>query len=359
MRYLSTTLGLLSIFYLTQSCVEDKEPPFDKPTPKGYIISNEGQFLKTSGTVSTINDTTVANKVFQAKNKREIGQVLQQAIAIKDGFVFIVNNAHKIQFTDKEFNSTGELTIHNPRHAIYANGQLWVTSWGKNPSSKENDQVYIIDPISKTKEDSVSVSYGAEYITLLGDYVIVSSNGGHAKNHMITRIHVQSKKTKEVAGAYFPSEFAQNSTKLYWHGSKSVIQSYKNAKGELVEYFASTAPYLILQLTVGATKVDTILTSDQAFSQNPLWIGDALYVVTSKDKTLHKVTNGTLSPIGQLSKDIKAIYATQVVDDKLFVFDAVDYVSPGKVYIYTLENKALKLLYTHTVGVNPSHALSF
>ena len=348
---LLVSLGILSLV----GCADDGDSNSNtNRLTNGYIIANEGQFGKTTGTISIIKDTVVEHKVYQNRNnKSEIGQVVQQTIATNNGLVFVVNNGGKLQFTDKAFKSTGELQMANPRYGVYTNGHIWITSWGKTPRSQDNDKVYKINTSSMSIVDSITVSYGAESIAILGNFILVTSKGGHLANNKLTLIDQNTKAKTEFTAKYYASNIETDSKHFYWNASNLGKTTFNKT-----EYNTSIAPYYTLRLDPVAKKIDTLLTTNEPLAGQPIQINNTLYVVTSKDKTLHAIQNKTLTKVGALSKNIKVIYRTQQVDNKLFIFDAVDYTSSGKVYIYTIKNNALSLESSHTVGVNPSHVLA-
>lgn len=169
---------------------------------KGVFILHEGGFNQLNASLAWLNDTASAIQtgLFQQVNQRLLGDILQSMTIVQDDGYLVLNNSksiEKINISTIElkdrlllsqsprflhaitptlaFVSTlfsDELLIVNldPLHVldsidlghwseemITIDGKVWV-------ASSNHDQVYQVDPQSRTVGDSITVGYGASHL---------------------------------------------------------------------------------------------------------------------------------------------------------------------------------------------------
>jgi hypothetical protein len=125
MKYL---ILLLEIIVLS-SCVKPPESPAPKPMPiseQGAYILNEGNFQWGNASVDFIdfNSGQISKDVFKTTNNRILGDVLQSAVIINSNIWMVVNNSGSIEVVNsRDCKSIHKITnLISPRYALPISG---------------------------------------------------------------------------------------------------------------------------------------------------------------------------------------------------------------------------------------------
>jgi hypothetical protein len=315
---------LLGIFFSFSSCVKPPETPSPEPLPvieSGAYILNEGNFQWGNARLDYVNlsSGSVTKDIFNLINGRPMGDVLQSATYIKGNIWLVVNNSGKIEVINpKNCQSIRSISgLQSPRYAVpvsddkvwvsdlYANGihivssgdfeskgfislpgwteQMLLHSTGVWVTNVLRSFVYLLHPEFNTILDSVEVGLGNQNIVqdLSGNIWILAA--GDAGQNIPGRITCVDPETQQIVKQFIFNE----------PGGHSLVLSLD--KNYLFYIYSGAVWKLALQ-----------------------------------------ANNLPTAPIVPASKD-NILYGLSVHPklDRLFVLDAKDYVSEGKVYEFS------------------------
>ncbi len=306
------------------SCKSDQpnprpeNPSISLANSSNVIIANEGNFQFGNASVSFLNGQTgqVSSDVFRPANGRDLGDVAQSAIVWNNRLYVVVNNSKKIEVLDlNNFRSTGTISgLVSPRYMLpvsnskayvsdlYANaisvvdlnslsitktipckgwtekmilhlGKVYVTNYWQS-------YLYVIDPVTDTKTDSIFVGKGAKSIVADKKDRIIVACGGY--------------------------KTAQSDTRLV----------FINLNGNKIEKTIAISVNYPSSLSINASK-DTLY-----------FLNKNVYKLSVEDTQVGApfILKGTRE-LYNLSVDVRT--------NQVFVSDAVDFVQIGKVYVYS------------------------
>ncbi|PKP33067.1 MAG: hypothetical protein CVU00_11060 [Bacteroidetes bacterium HGW-Bacteroidetes-17] len=141
----------------------------------GAFISNEGTFGLGNSSISFLDFNTdiVTNDIFNSKNDRPLGDVLQSIKIMAGNLYCVVNASNKIEIVKADdFTETGVIEgLDNPRYIAAENNKLYVSQWGNG------GQIKVFDPFTNILKKTIDVGTGPEGI-LAYNYLIWVANGG-------------------------------------------------------------------------------------------------------------------------------------------------------------------------------------
>lgn len=120
---------LVIVIYCFTACVKDK-PNSGKANNEHnlslkLLVANEGAYGNGNASLSYIDleKQEVRNFVYQAANRKPLGDVLQSVYLHKDKIYLIVNNSNKIVVLSKmDFKQVAEITVSQPRYMCFMEG---------------------------------------------------------------------------------------------------------------------------------------------------------------------------------------------------------------------------------------------
>jgi len=165
----------------------------------GLIISAEGAFGSKDGSVSYVgNDlsTDASNYIYEAVNEAQLGGLVQSIAFSDDNAYIILNDANSVVVVDRyTFETVGTINtgFANPRYMAIVGDKGYVTNWGADTFTENDDYLAVIDLTTNTLEAStISLSYGVEQIVASGDKLYVSHKGAWSSNNIISVIDTAS-----------------------------------------------------------------------------------------------------------------------------------------------------------------------
>lgn len=336
---------------LLTSCNSDDDSGNDAPLgayDNGVLILNEGGFLAGNASVSYLsNDNVLENNIFAAVNpSMDLGDTGQD-IGFNNDFAYIVvNNSHKIEVVNRyTFESVATIStgLDNPRYIAFSGNKGFVTNWG-DPTDTTDDYVAVIDLASNAVTSSIPVAEGPEVIIEENGKLYVAHKGGYGYGNSVTVITAASNSVQttipvgDVPGSldaeegklYVMSEGLPSWTEAETPGKLSVINLNDNSVATTYNF------------TTGSHPANLVIEDDM------------LYYTIDSDIYAMQLNSSEL-PVAPLftttEQGVYGIYSFEVEDNRIYIGDAVDYNSNGKVYIYSLTGS---LQNTYTVGVIPS-----
>ncbi len=337
-----------SVFFV--SCTNDDD---DKDVPlgnydNGALILNEGGFGKGNSSVSYLSDdfVTQQNNIFSLVNPTITLGDTGQSIGFNGDLAFIVlNGSNKIEIVNRytmKYVATISTGLSNPRFIAFSNGKGFVTNWGDG-GSPSDDYVAVVN-LSNYSSSKIPVAEGPEKIIADNNKLYVAHKGGFGFGSTISVIDA----TTNVVSTTIKVGDVPNSLEMS-NGSLYVICGGKPGYSK-----AETAGSLI-KVNVSNNSVSSTLNFSVKSHPSNLDIvnSDVFYTVDSEifKSTLSATALPTTPLFTTTPQGVYGVYSFAVQNNKIYVGDAGDYSSNGKIYIYSITGTLEK---NYTVGIIPT-----
>jgi len=327
-------LFMTASLFITSCSNDDDAPGIDETGDfaNGMFILNEGNFGSNNSSVSFYgNDGTLANNIFQSVNGENLGDTAQSMLLEDDKAYIILNVSNTIEVVNRyTFESLGTIStgLVNPRYMVIENGKGYVSNWG-DPSNPDDDFVAVINLSLNSVESTIPVTEGPDRMEEENSKIYVAHSGGYNYGNTVSVINPANNSVSQtITVGDFPNSLFEKGGKLYvlcggkpsWTGDET-----------------SGALFVINTLS------DTTISSfDFPATQHPSQLveenGNLYYTIDNQIYTAN--LNFTSLPSNALfstsSQGVYGVYGFAVENGKIYVGDAVDYISAGKVHIYDL-----------------------
>ncbi|TNE29231.1 MAG: hypothetical protein EP346_06660 [Bacteroidetes bacterium] len=344
--------ALLAALPILASCAKD-DPKTSKGNngdyANGMFITNEGPFQGGNGTLSFYNTTdgTLENDVFASVNLRPLGNVVHSMSISGDQAFIVVNNSGVVEIVDADdMSSNGTITgLQQPRYAVgIGANEVAISNWGSN-------SVEFYNTTSQSLVASVNVNTGPERMLLHNGMLYVANSGGFGLDSTVTVIETATHTVVDTLyTGYNPNGIAIDANGDLWvlcGGYTDWNDASNNEDGSIHRYDMATGAEE-LGLVFPSADRPTGLTLDAS--------GQVLYYLSngyggtpfSLDITATALNTTSLVPGASLYS-----MGYNDVDGELYLGDAVDYASSGKVYRYDISSQAV--VDTLTVGIIPGN----
>nr|WP_199157773.1 DUF5074 domain-containing protein [Pedobacter sp. ASV2] len=371
---MKTVKHLIYSFCITSllfACRKDPQPlPSEitrvEPDPvsalKGFYLVNEGNMNMNKASLDymdLVNGLYTRNLYNQVNPEvtKGLGDVGND-IAIYGSKVYVVVNiSNKVEVLDvKTARKLGQINITNCRYVTFNNGKAYVSAYlGKVGDPKApNGIIAEIDTTSLKVNRTVEVGRQPEEMAIIGSKLYIANSGGYSPPNYESTLSVIDlptfKETKRI-------EVAINLDRVK---ADRYGDLYVTSRGDY--YTIPSKLFVIDTHTDKIKKVFDIAASnltiddDIAYIYSTEWsyiqgINAISYnMINVKDETLLStrfITDGT-------EKNIKIPYGIAInpQNKDVYITDAKDYVTPGRLHCY---NAAGKLKWTVTTGDIPAH----
>ena len=346
MKLFRLALTLIAGSVLLVSCSSDD----DQAAPSGayangMLILNQGAFMANNASVSFLSDDFVLeNNIFANVTGTGLGDTAQSIGFYKDLAYIVVNFSNTIEIVNRyTFAKVATIQgLENPRYIAFANGKGYVTNWGDGGEATD-DYVAIINLQSHTIDAEIPVAEGPERILAEDNRLYIAHTGGYGYNDIVTVINAENSTTiTTIRVGDVPEGIAIEDNNLYVL-SKG-MPSWGGTEGPGRLDVISLANNTITK-TINFTGLDhpTNLTIED----------DKLYY-TVNSKIYSMAINASALPTAPLfettEQGVYGVSAFTVDNGHIYVGDAGDFASAGKVYVYTPDGM---LHHTFTVGIAP------
>lgn len=345
-------IAALAVFFA--SCSNDDEQGFVDDLPlgaydEGVLILNQGNFGQDNATISYLsNDFSIFQEsAFSTVNPTKVLGNTAQDIGFYNDFAFIVLNAsNKIEIVNRytlEYIATIDSGLDNPRYIAFSNGKGYVTNWGDGGVATD-DYVAIINLSNYSISGTIPVVEGPERIVENNGNLYVAHQGGYSYGNTVSVINATSNTVSTtIPVGDVPNSLQVKNGVLYVMCGGKAAWTLDETLGKLVKINLST---------------NTVSSSiDFANGNHPsnLYISNDIIYYTQDSDVFSMGLNASTLPSTTLfstfGQGVYGVYSFAVENSKIYVGDAGDYNSNGKVYVYsltgTLENQ-------YTVGVIPA-----
>jgi DNA-binding beta-propeller fold protein YncE len=331
---------------------------------KGFYLLNEGNMGSNKSTLDYYNygTGTYHRNIYADANPtvpKELGDVGNDIGIYGSKLYAIINCSNKVEVMDAQTaKRIGQIDIPNCRYIRFKGKYAYVTSYAGpvelNPNYKQLGYVAKVDTATLQVLDRCLVGFQPDELEIVGNKIYVANSGGYMFPNYESTVSVidiaSFTETKRI-------EVARN---LHHLRADKYNNLWVTSRGDY--YYQPSRLYWI------DTKKDELVDSLNIAVSNFHLDGDSLYlysvewsyismtneitygIVDVKKKeivTRNFITDGT-------EKNIKIPYGIKVnpITKEIFVTDAKNYVSPGKLYCFNREGK---LKWSVRTGDIPAH----
>ena len=345
MKIKKLALPALLIALTFASCKKPKPVPPRGDYDGGYLVLNEGQFMHDNASLSFLKKdfSEQEDSVYYKTNNENIGDVGQSLFAEGNKLYILVNNSNKIIVANRwKMEKLGEMAslIKSPRYMTkVSDGKAVVSNWGEvfdsNWQDVEDDFLAFVNTDSDVVTDTVHIDLGpGKMLYLNGNLYVLISGVSQSRNKVaVVDPASESIRTYLTVGDR-PSDIVKDNDDNLW------VLSSGNAA-----WTGNETPSTISKINPATNQVE--FTQVIASDKHPQFLfyanGQLYLIMDNKIKSLTATASSvSLSDVADISQDVTTVYGVNVIDDKLFVTDAVDYQQPGKVVVYDLNNNFAK-----------------
>lgn len=321
-----------SVFAVSCSSDDDKgiEPP-QGDFVNGYFVLNEGNFGANNASVSFIgNDGTVQNNIFTAVNGTNLGDTAQSILLDDDKAYIIMNGSNSITIVNRyTFQHIGNIStgLINPRFMEIENGKAFVSNWG-DPTDPNDDFIAVINLSTSSVDTTIPVSEGPERMEKVNGKIYVAHMGGYGYGNSVSVINTANNTlVASVMVGDVPNSLVEENGILYVLCSGKAAWTGDETDGKLVLIN-------IENNTVNSTlEFPETLHPSQLIEDN----GKLFYTIDNNIYTANlNLTSLPNAPVfSTVEQGIYGIYGFEVEDGKIYVGDAGDFMSDGRVLVYT------------------------
>lgn len=337
-----------TIFFVSCTQEEINEVPLGN-YDDGVLILNQGGFFKGNASVSYLSDdfVTQQNNIFSLVNPTiTLGDTGQDIGLYKDLAFIVLNVSNKIEIVNRytmAHVATVSSGLNNPRYIAFSGGRAFVTNWGDGGSATD-DYVAVVNLENYTVSRKISVAEGPERIIENNSKLYVAHQGGYGFGKTISVINGSSNTLATTINVGdVPNSLEVKNGSLYVICGGKPGYSLAETAGSLVE------------INLANNTVSKTIDFPAKTHPSNLDIVDStvFYTISSGiyKSTLDASTLPTTALFSTTDQGVYGVYSFAVNNSKIYVGDAGDYSSNGKIYVYsstgTLENN-------YTVGVIPA-----
>lgn len=339
MKCTKLLLVLITTSILLVSCTDDD----GTNTPvgaydHGVLIVNEGD--GTAGSITFISNdrTTIQQDVFGAENQGDgLGGYVQSVFFDEEKAFIISNGSNKITIVNRytfELVAKIETGLSVPRYGVVKNGKAYVTNLATF-NSLTDDFVTVIDLSTFAVTSSIMMNAIADKITEANGKLYVA-NGAYGDGASLTVINPTTNTIETtIATGISPNSFEEENGILY-----VLCSDYVN-------------PSKLLKIKLSTNEILSEITFPEALgnAQNLNIEDGKLYFTVNSAVYSEALSATSINATPLFTAAATTLYGFAVEDDAIFVADAKDFTSDGKVFIYStsgiLENQ-------FTVGLIPN-----
>ena len=341
------TLFIFSGLFLA-SCTNDDDVSAPLGTyDNGVFILNQGNFGGGNSSISFwSNDfSTFEFNAFGSVNPTvPLGDTAQDLGFYGDKAYIVVNLSNTIQVVNRytlEHLTTISNGLLNPRYIAFANGNAYVTNWGSG-NNPYDDYVAVINLNTNSVTASIPVIEGPERILGHNNKLYVAHMGGYGFGNSISVIQANNNTVSSIEVGDVPNSLVLLNNDLYVLCGGKPSWAESETSGSFVKINLSTNTVTsALPFLLGNHPSNLVLHENKFYYT----VNSDVFSKTIEANTIPLTPLFSTSPQG-----VYGVYSFAIANNKIYVSDAADYNSNGKVYIYsltgTLENQ-------QTAGVIP------
>jgi hypothetical protein len=324
--------AILFIGLSLSACRKEKPLPESVKTGSGAVlVLNEGNFMWANAAVDlyNIDSGTLRSDVYTTINKKPLGDVLQSGSMINGDVWLVVNNSGKIAVLDSQtlqekYSITG---LGSPRYALKAGAQVWITDL-------YSGKIQVRDETGKQLRKTINTGSWTEQMVCNADFVWVACYDGWIRKYNTQTFMISDSSYVGKGLRWLVKDRLERIWALasYNDSGYSRLQQW-SADGRKLKNFAMPLTGYASSLCMNAEK-------DSLY-----FLANGVYCMGIEDIQLP--SKPVFTKAGANFYGI----ACHPRRKMLFVCDAADYVSKGKVYLI---GSAGKEVGSFTAGIIPS-----
>lgn len=352
------------------SCRKDKgvtQPEVTPNTPqsnneiKGIFILNEGNMNSNMASLDFYNylDGSYYKNIYNAANPDAtlgLGDVGNDLLIYGSKIYIVVNASNKIEIIDATSTKRIKtIDIKNGRYLCFNNGKVYVSAYGgqiETGTQSANGFVAEIDTITLNISRTVNVGRQPEQLTVVNNKLYVANSGGYSPPNYERTVSVIDINSFKVIKAI---DVAINLHRLQPDSRGNL---YVSSRGD---YYQNPSNLFLIN-----TQKDLVTDTFNIEASNFTICGDSVYVISSgfnyassgnieaayqiiNTNTKKIVSNNFIKDDSQ--KEIETPYGISVdpLSKNIYITDAKDYISSGKIYLYNKNGKRLQSFITGNI----------
>lgn len=343
-------LTLTATAFLFTACSKDDDTDDGPHLPlgdyeNGIFVLNEGGFGASNASVSFIDaGGIIYHNIYTAVNGMNLGDTAQSIGFEGDNAYIVMSGSNVIEVVNRynfEHITTISSQLSNPRYIIFENGKGYVSNWG-DPTNESDDFIAVINTLSNTVETTISVAEGPEKMASKDGILYVAQKGGWGYGNTVSVITLSNQAVTSVSVADIPDDLVVVNDHLY------VLSSGKPA------WTGDETPGALTKIKLSDNTISEIFpVIDGTHPVHLIAENSTLY--TTIDGAIYKMFLGSTSAFSLAfsveDQGIYSIYGFEVKNGRIYVGDAGDFISNGKVYIYSTTGTLHR---EYTVGIMPN-----
>jgi hypothetical protein len=343
-------LMLVSGLFFTSCSDDDNEPDFPLGAyDNGLLILNQGNFGGGNSSISYLSTDLIDFQLnaYGAVNPNiPLGDTGQDIGFYQDKAFVVMNFSETIQVLNRytlAHIATISTGLKNPRYITFSNGKGFVTNWG-DPTDVTDDYVAVLDLSNYTITTSISVVEGPERILEENGKIYVAHLGGYGYGNSISIINASNNTVSgTIAVGDLPNAMFTENNILYVLGGGKAAWTNDETLGTLTKIDLSNNAILgTFNFSDGEHPSNLVEENGKMYYT----IDGAIYTASITATALPSSSIFSTNPQG-----VYGVYSFAVKEDKIYVGDALDFNSNGKIYIYSLTGT---VLHEQTVGIIPA-----
>lgn len=314
----------------------------------GALILNQGGFGQGNASVSYLSNDfgTQQNNIFSLVNPTITLGDTGQDIGFNGDLAFIIMNiSNKIEIVNRytmKHVATISAGLNNPRYIAFSNGKGFVTNWGDG-GSPSDDYVAVLN-LSNYSTARIAVAEGPERIIADNDKLYVAHQGGFGFGSTISVINATTNAVSTIIKVGdVPNSLEISNGSLYVLCGGKPSYSGTETAGSFVKINVLNNTVSSKQNFPGKSHPSNLDIADSAIFYT---VDSAIFKSTLSTTTLPTNPLFTTTAHG-----VYGVYSFAVNNNKIYVGDAGDYSSNGKIYIYSTTGIFEK---EYTVGIIPA-----
>jgi len=354
MKIQKLILSILAVTTIFTSCSDNDDTPeifgdFDN----GVIVSAEGNFGSSNGSVSFVNDdlTEASDFIYNEVNGTLLGGLIQSITFSGDLAYIILNDVNTITIVNRyTFEKVGEITsgLSNPRYMAITDGKGYITNWGEGADTTD-DYLAVLDISSSTlDEETIPLDNGVEQIVSVNDKLYVTHKGAWSTNNIVSVIDLSNQ------NAVTEIEVDDNPDEIIVDDSGNLIVLSEGQALTWNDTFTQVLTATTSSIAFINTSTDTV-TSQLTFPENETasymsYENGNIYYYKSADSTVYNIGESSTS-LATTGINVGSIYGMSVNDDNLYTV-TFNFVDLSELTIYDLDTQ--NEIYSSEVGLGAS-----
>jgi YVTN family beta-propeller protein len=339
MTKINKSAWLASALFITMfsACKKDEtEEVVVTENYKGVLVVNEGGFLKSNATVGIYKPGSGDYfDAFKKANDRPLGDVIQSVSLINDRYYIVVNNSNKIEVVNKsDFKSVATITVSQPRYIVAVSGTKAYISQMNGTSMS------ILNLSNNTISGSIPVKASTESMALMNGFVYVGKS-------YADKLYVIDATTDKVTDSLTVGD-----------GVSSIVSVSSTKIAVLCLGVPTVSNGKIAFINKDSVKIERSVALKSGSYSGVMQVNASTLYYNTGDASIYKMesTASTLPSSASITLPSGSVYgfAVDPSNSDVYIADAGDFNSAGKVYIYNSSNALVKQF---TAGIVPSKFL--